>query len=140
MTLGYPAESMDGGGQRPRPPFNTMFFEKEVGNPFPEEPEVIQLLHDLNLLQAPAPVPGRLEELNRLTRRFGLSDDYLTDWKLEPSQLGDVAGDGPFTYLSQEEVAASAEGATPGEFKLHPTVKREELESYRRERGIGEND
>ena len=85
-------------------------------------------------------LPGRLEELNKLTKRFGLGDEYLTDWKLEPSQLGDAAGDRPLTPLSKEEILASAEGAVEGDFKLHPTVKREELESYREKRGISADD
>ena len=92
------------------------------------------------MIQAPGPLPGRLEEINKLTKRFGLSDEYLTDWKLEESQLGEVAGDRKFTPLSPEEVAASAEGAQAGDFQLHPTVKRETLDSYRKEKGIGETD
>lgn len=140
MTLGYPAESMDGGGRRPRPPFETMYFEKKVGNPFTRDPEVVKLAEDINLLQPIAPLPGRLEEINKLTKRFGLGDEYLTDWKLEESQLGNTAGDKPLTPLSKEEILASAEGAEVGDFELHPTVKREELESYREKRGISTDD
>ena len=64
----------------------------------------------------------------------------MTDWKLEPSQLGEKAGDKRLTPLSKEEILASAEGAEVGDFVLHPTVKREELESYREKRGISESD
>ncbi len=64
----------------------------------------------------------------------------MTDWKLEPSQLGDAAGDKRLTPLSKEEILASAEGAEKGDFTLHPTVKREELESYREKRGISASD
>jgi len=140
MTVGYPAESMEAGGQRCRPPFETMFFEKKVGNPFQRDPEAVKLLEDLNLLQPAGPLPGRLEEINKLTKRFGLGDEALTDWKLEPSQLGEVAGDTKFSYLSPEEVKESAEGAPPTDFTLHPTVKREVLDTYRKEKGIGAND
>ena len=141
MTLGYAAESIDGGGRRPRPPFETMYYEGKVGSPFPRDPEVVKLVEDLNLLQPKAPLPGRLEELNKLTRRFGLGDEYLTDWKLEESQLGEVAGDRKLTPLSREEILASVEGAEVDEsFKLTPTVKREELESYREKRGISATD
>ncbi|MGH7885895.1 MAG: hypothetical protein ACRENO_09400, partial [Thermodesulfobacteriota bacterium] len=140
MTLGYPAESVNGGGRRPRPPFETMYFEKKVGNPFTRDSEVVKLAQDLNLLQPIAPLPGRLEEINKLTKRFGLGDEYLTDWKLEPSQLGQIAGDKPLTPLSKEDILASAEGAKKGDFELHPTVKREELESYRSKRGISASD
>lgn len=142
MTLGYPAESIEAGGARCRPPFDTMFFEKKVGpdSAFPRDPEVIKLLEDLNLIQAPGPLPGRLEELNKLTKRFGLGDEYLTDWKLEESQLGEVAGDKKFNYLPQEEVVASAAGAPESDFQLHPTVKREVLDDYRKEKNIGDAD
>lgn len=140
MTVGYPAESMEAGGQRCRPPFETMFFEKRVGNPFKRNPEAVKLLEDLKLIQPQGPLPGRLEEINKLTKRFGLGDEALTDWKLEPSQLGEVAGDKKFNYLSPEEVKVSAEGAPPTDFTLHPTVKREVLDTYRKEKGIGAND
>ena len=42
--------------------------------------------------------------------------------------------------LSDEEVAASAAGAEEGDFKLVPTVKREVLDKYRKEKGIGDTD
>ena len=138
MTVGYPAEKMDGGGQRCRPPFDTMFFEKRVGNAFPRDPEVVKLLEDLNMLQPAGPLPGRLEELNKLTKRFGLGDEWLTDWQFEESQLGEIAGDRKFTHLSDEVVKASAAGASadPSGFTLTPTVKRERIEEYRKEKGI----
>ena len=47
---------MDGGGRRPRPPFETMYFEKKVGNSFTRDPEVVKLAEDLNLLQPKAPL------------------------------------------------------------------------------------
>ena len=142
MTVGYPAESMDGGGARSRPPFETMFFEKQVGNAFPRDPEVVKLLQDLNMLQPAGPLPGRLEEINKLTKRFGLGDEWLTDWKLEESQLGDLAGDKKPAPLSAEEVQATAAGASadPSGFTLKPTVKREEIQKYREEKGIGDAD
>ena len=42
--------------------------------------------------------------------------------------------------LSAEEVEASSAGATEGDFKLTPTVKREVLDQYRKEKGIGDAD
>jgi nitroreductase len=142
MTIGYPAEDIQGGGARCRPPFDTMFFEKRVGNAFPRNPEVMSLLQDLNLLQPAGPLPGRLEEINGLTKRFGLGDEWLTDWKLEESQLGEVAGDMKFNSLSTEELQASAAGASADSsgFTLKPTVKREKVAEYRKEKGIGDAD
>ncbi len=141
MTVGYPAENIDGGGARSRPPFGNMFFEKRVGNSFRRDENVVELLKELKLIQPPGPLPGRLEEINKLTKRFGLGDEWLTDWKLEPSQMGEVAGDKRFTQLSAEEVQASVGTADiPVDFELKPTVKREVLDKYRKDKGIGDTD
>jgi nitroreductase len=142
MTVGYPSENLDGGGTRGRPPFETMFFKGKVGQPFERDAATVELLKELNLIQQPGPKPGRLEEINKLTKRFGLGDDALTDWELGPSQLGDPvnAVDTKPASLSAEEVAASAAGAPASDFTLVPTVKREVLDKYREEKGIGDAD
>ncbi len=142
MTVGYPAESMDGGGTRPRPPFETMFFEKQVGTPFKRNEGVVRLLKELNLIQAPGPLPGRLEEINKLTKRFGLGEENMTDWKLDQSQIDNPthAVDKAVIPLSEEEFKASLPGDVPVEMQLVPTVKREVLDNYRKEKGIGDAD
>lgn len=142
MTLGYPSESMHGGGTRGRPPFESMFFKGKVGQPFERDPATVELLTELKLIQQPGPIPGRLEEINKLTKRFGLGDEHLTDWKYGPSQLDDPvnAGDTKVEMLSAEEVAASAQGAPESDFTIVPTVKREVLDDYRKEKGIKESD
>ena len=119
-----------------------MFFKGKVGQPFERDAATVQLLEELNLIQQPGPTPGRLEEINKLTKRFGLGDEALTDWKLGPSQLDDPvnAVDTKPDMLSPEEVAASAAGASEGDFKLVPTVKREVLDQYRKDKGIGDAD
>ena len=142
MTVGYPSENLDGGGTRGRPPFETMFFKGKVGQPFKRDAATVELLKELKMIQEPGPTPGRLEEINKLTIRFGLGEDALTDWKLGPSQLTDPvnAVDTKPEPLSADEVAASASGAQEGDFKLVPTVKREVLDQYRKEKGIGDTD
>jgi len=142
MTVGYPSENLDGGGTRGRPPFETMFFKGKVGQPFERDAATVELLKELKMIQEPGPTPGRLEEINKLTKRFGLGDDALTDWKLGPSQLNDPvnAVDTKPEPLSPDEVAASAAGAPESDFTLVPTVKREVLDKYREEKGIGDTD
>ncbi|MEM4658302.1 MAG: nitroreductase family protein [Candidatus Methanosuratincola sp.] len=142
MTVGYPAERMDGGGARPRPPFEKMFFERRVGNPFKRDERVVNLLKELKLLQPEAPLPGRLEEINTLTKRMGLGDEWLTDWKLAPAQQVNMEKmvDTRPEPLSLEEVKKTVAPGTKEEFKVHPTVKREVLDQYRKERGIGAED
>jgi nitroreductase len=142
MTVGYPAESIEAGGTRGRPPFETMFFEKRAGNPFRRDERVVELLKELNLIQKPGPLPGRLEEINTLTKRFGLGDEWLTDWKLGSSMLNDnkIAVDKRPEPLSKEELAKWISADVKVEMKLVPTVKREVLDKYRKEKSIGEQD
>ncbi len=142
MTVGYPAEDFYGGGARSRPPFERMFFHRTVGNPFPRDQKVVDLLTELKLLQPLGPKPDRLKEINTLTKRFGLGDEWLTDWKLEPSQLDDpkIVKDTRLKPLSPEELKATVPEHVEVEFQLKPTVKREVLDQYRKERGISEND
>ncbi len=142
LTVGYPAERIDGGGARGRPPFETMFFERKVGNPFKRDEKVVELLKELKLIQPPGPLPGRLEEINKLTKRFGLGDEWLTDWKLEPSQLDNnkLAVDKRPKELSKDEFDKTVPSDVKVEFQVHPTVKREILDQYRKEKGIGADD
>ena len=142
MTVGYPSESLHGGGTRGRPPFETMFFKGKVGQPFERDAATVELLKELKMIQEPGPTPGRLEEVNKLTIRFGLGEDARTDWKLGPSQMNDPVNiiDTKPDMLSAEEVEASSAGATEGDFKLTPTVKREVLDQYRKDKGIGDAD
>lgn len=140
MTLGYPAENMDGGGTRSRPPFENMFFERKVGQPFKKDEQTTKLLEDLKLIQTPGPLPGRLEELNTLTKKMGLGDEWLTDWELAPSELGAKMGDKRMKALSDDEVKNTVKAGTETAFQLVPTVKRERLEEYRKEKGIGDAD
>jgi nitroreductase len=74
MTVGYPMESKEAGGQRPRQPFEEMFHLDQVGNPFPRDPKVVDELHDSKMLQAPAPLPGRDEELRMMGKALDLPD------------------------------------------------------------------
>jgi nitroreductase len=72
LLVGYPAESWEAGGQRPRPPFEELYFEGEYGKPFKRDPGVVEKLKEAGMIQAPAPLPGRMEEIRALAERFGL--------------------------------------------------------------------
>jgi len=63
QTVGYPAESPEAGGQRPRRPFEELFHLNGFGNPFPRDPEVVAGLERDGMLQDPAPLPWREAEL-----------------------------------------------------------------------------
>jgi nitroreductase len=74
MFLGYPGESIEAGGQRPREPFEEDFFELRYGHPFYREPAVVKKLEDALMIQAPAPFGWRFEELRGLAKKYGLPD------------------------------------------------------------------
>jgi len=74
LNVGYPLESREAGGQRPRPPFESLYFEGHVGKPFRRDEAVVEELKQRKMIQAPAPLPGRQQELRELARRLGLPE------------------------------------------------------------------
>jgi nitroreductase len=74
QLLGYAAECIDGGGQRPRPDFSRLYFEHTWGNPMPRDPAVVAELETARMLTAPAPHPWRKAELRALAGMFGLPE------------------------------------------------------------------
>jgi nitroreductase len=74
LFLGYPGESYEAGGQRPREPFEEDFFELRYGHPFYREPAVVERLRAADMIQEPAPLPWRFDELRGLARKFGLPE------------------------------------------------------------------
>jgi nitroreductase len=74
MLVGYPAEDPRAGGQRPRRPLSQHFFVGQYGNPWQEIPEVTERLKQEGMIQEPAPLANRKEEVRELARRFGLPE------------------------------------------------------------------
>jgi nitroreductase len=77
QTVGYPAESREAGGQRPRRPFEELFFMNRYGEAFPRSAAVVDELTDDGMFTAPAPMPWREEELEFLRRALGLEGSGL---------------------------------------------------------------
>jgi nitroreductase len=73
QTVGYPAESPEAGGQRPRLPFEQLYFLNRYGDAFPRAPGVVEELKRDRMIQPPGPLPGRREELQALSQKLGLS-------------------------------------------------------------------
>jgi nitroreductase len=71
QLVGYPAEDPEGGGQRPRRPFEDIFFHMQWGQPFRRDDNVVAALQEERAIQAPMPKPGRAEELKYLSRMYG---------------------------------------------------------------------
>ena len=74
LNVGYPAESPEAGGQRPRPDFETLYFEGNARTPFRRDAEVVAELERERMLQAPAPLPSRRAEVRELARKLGLPE------------------------------------------------------------------
>ena len=74
MLIGYPAESWEAGGQRPRPAFESLYFEGEYGVPMKRDPAVVEQLKQDHMIQEPAPLPWRKDEVRALSRMFGLPE------------------------------------------------------------------
>jgi len=74
MSVGYPAESREAGGQTLRYPFEELFFEMEYGRSFKEDPQVVEELKQAKLVQEPAPLPWRDEELKYVVRGLGIEE------------------------------------------------------------------
>ncbi len=74
LLVGYPAESWNAGGQRPRPPFEEQFFEGKYGVPFRRDEAVVEKLKKANMIQPPAKPndPERKAEIKALAERLGL--------------------------------------------------------------------
>jgi len=70
-AVGYPLESADAGGQRPRLKFEKLFHDNAFGVPYASEPATVELLREKGLIQEQAPLPGRIEEVVSIAERHG---------------------------------------------------------------------
>lgn len=77
QTVGYPAESWEAGGQRPRLPFEMLFQLNGYSTPFPRDPDVVAELQRDHMLTDPAPLPWREAELEYLRRALDLKGEGL---------------------------------------------------------------
>jgi nitroreductase len=77
QTVGYPAERPEAGGQRPRQPFEQLFHMNRYGKPFPRSERVVEELKDDGMIQDPAPLPWREEELAYLKHALGIKGHGL---------------------------------------------------------------
>ena len=78
QLVGYPAEDPKAGGQRPRAPFESLFFEHRWGSPLPSDPSVVERLTALGMFQEPAPVSWRRAEVEALAKMFDISANTMT--------------------------------------------------------------
>lgn len=74
QIVGYPAESADCGGQRPRPDFESLYFANKWGETLVRNPAVTAELEATGMIQAQAPTPWRKHELRALSAMFELPE------------------------------------------------------------------
>ena len=77
QTVGYPAESWEAGGQRPRLPFEQLFSLNQYGTPFPRDPSVVDELTRDKMFTRPAPLAHREDELAFLQKALGIKPPGL---------------------------------------------------------------
>jgi hypothetical protein len=77
QTVGYPLESPEAGGQRPRRPFGELFHMNRYGEPFPRDERVVEELKADRMLQAPGPLPHREAELDFLQKALDIKGHGL---------------------------------------------------------------
>ncbi len=74
QIVGYPAETHEAGGQRPRPPFEDLYFADTWGNSIPSDPTVVADLTEAGMFQQSAPLPWRAAEVRALAAMYGLPE------------------------------------------------------------------
>ena len=74
MSVGYPAESWEAGGQTGKAPFEDLFSEMEYGRAFQTDSAVWDELREAKMLQEEAPLPWRDEELKYVVRGLGIEE------------------------------------------------------------------
>ncbi len=95
QTVGYPAESPEAGGQRPRLPFETRYFLNHCGETFPRDPEVVAGLERDKMIQRKAPLPWRGAELEYLSRALEISPIF-------GDEIGEMTGHIMTDMMDQE--------------------------------------
>jgi nitroreductase len=86
-AVGYPLESADAGGQRPRLKFEKLYHDNAFGVPLRSDPGTVGLLRDKGLIQEQAPLPGRFEEVRRIAVEHGRDPGMLFFPKREIERL-----------------------------------------------------
>ncbi len=76
-AVGYPLESPDAGGQRPRLRYERLFHDNAFGRPLASDPATVGLLREKGLIQEQAPLPGRFEEIVAIAERHGRDPGLL---------------------------------------------------------------
>ncbi len=131
-AVGYPLESEDAGGQRPRLKFEKLFHKNSFGNPYVPDPAVDDMLREKEMIQPQGPQPGRFEEMDAIARRFG-RDEGIIHWparEIRRLMADDDWDFGPNIRARAEEVLAM------GDLPEYPDEMRETFRNLLAEHNI----
>lgn len=74
QLVGYPAESLEAGGQRPRPDFESLYFSGKWGEPLKRDTAVVAKLEADGMIQPQSPSSWRAAEIRAMAHLFGLPE------------------------------------------------------------------
>ena len=86
-AVGYPLESANAGGQRPRLKYEKLFHDNAYGVPLKSDPATVDFLREKGLIQEQAPLPGRIEEVQKIAVDHGRDPGMLFFPKREIERL-----------------------------------------------------
>jgi nitroreductase len=130
-AIGYPLEDEKAGGQRPRLKFEKLFFKDKYGVPLAEDRGTTDALNG-TIIQEQAPLPGRIEEIDKLAQQFS-RDPGVVSWPEKEVRrlINDEDWDfGPNIKKRAEEVLAS------GDLPDYPEEMRETFQKLMEEHNI----
>ena len=78
-AVGYPLEDASAGGQRVRLKFESLFNNERMGNPRKMADGLEEALREKGLIQEQAPIPGRFEEIDKLSQEVRQLEERLDD-------------------------------------------------------------
>ena len=131
-AVGYPLEDAKAGGQRVRLKFEKLFSKDAYGNPYMPDPAVDEALRAKGMIQEQAPLPGRIEEIDKLAESHGREPGVVSWPEREVKRLmNDEDWDfGPRIRARAEEVLAA------GNLPDYPEEMRETFTKLMEERGL----
>ena len=131
-AIGYPLEDEKAGGQRPRLKFDRLFYKDKYGVPMASDAGTVEALREKGLIQEQAPLPGRIEEIDKLASQFS-RDPGVVSWPEKEVRrlINDDDWDfGPNIKKRAEEVLAE------GELPDYPEEMRDTFQKLMEEHNI----
>jgi nitroreductase len=132
-AVGYPLESADAGGQRPRLKFEKLFHDNAFGVPYQSDPATVELLREKGLIQEQAPLPGRIEEVVSIAERHGRDPGLMY---FPAREIRRLLNDPDWDFGPNWRAAAENVLATETDLPEYPDEMRETFTRLMEEHGI----